>query len=90
MANIAGSLRTGVVDKGRYSTTTTTWPLPGAVRVFVTQLGGNPSVWKNQGYYTAGSTWESWISVGTPSDFNAATGHGLPDFSQLQHYLVRA
>lgn len=90
MANIAGSLRSGVVDKARYSTTSAGFPLPGAVRAQVVQLGSNPAIYKNSGYYTAGSVWESWLSVGDPSTFNSATGHGPAQLSEIQHQQVRA
>ena len=90
MANIAGSIRGGVVDKDRYSTTTSSWPIPGSVRVMAVQLGSNPAVWKNKGYYAAGSVWESWITVGDPSTFNSATGHGPSQLSEIQHQQVLA
>ena len=35
-----------------------------------------PAIYKNYGYYVAGSIWETWISTGFPSTANP-TGHTL-------------
>lgn len=87
MANIAGSLRTGISDAARVSNTSPGFPLPGAVRVQATTLGGNPPVYKNKGW--VGGVPETWISVGSPSFFNPATEHGLSDFTTLQHQVLK-
>ena len=52
--------------------------------VFVNALviGDAPPIYKNQGYYVAGSAFEEWITVGVPATF-PPSAHTLADCQHL-------
>lgn len=53
-----------------------------AVAANATVIGNSPLIYKNQGYYVAGSVFEEWISIGAPSSF-PPSAHTLADVSYV-------
>lgn len=83
MANIAGSERTGLIEVTRVDNTSPGFTVQDfSVRTHVVT---DPSVWKNQGWYAAGSAYETWVSTAAPS-VNPPSGHTL---TEIQHQLLR-
>ena len=54
----------------------------GYVLVNALVIGSAPPIYKNQGYYVAGSAFEEWITVGVPATF-PPSAHTLVDCQYL-------
>ena len=82
-----GGVLLGIVEAFAGSTETRT---PKAHDGFVlnnaTVIGDAPPIYKNQGYYVAGSVFEVWISTPLPSTF-PPSGHTLAD---IQHTVLES
>jgi hypothetical protein len=80
----AGGVFVGTIAK--FASATETRPrmgYPGAVYVNAVVIGNTPPIYKNQGYYVAGSVFEEWISVGAPNTF-PPSAHTLADVQHVQ------
>lgn len=77
----AGAFQAGVISA--YKSGAETTPTRGnaaAVAINATTIGSAPPIYKNKGWYAAGSAFETWITTPLPgTNFNPATGHFLTD-----------
>ncbi|HSX21504.1 MAG TPA: hypothetical protein VLE97_01865 [Gaiellaceae bacterium] len=87
MTTRTGSVLVGTIDKFRSGTETRpTQAYPGAVLVNAVTIGSSPPIYKNQGWYAAGSVFEVWVSTPLPSTF-PPSGHTLTD---IEHTILQS
>lgn len=82
MSDINGSLLVGIIEK--YASSAADNNFTGAVLGSTVTIGNAPPVYKNQGWYAAGSVYEQWISTPLPSTF-PPSAHTLAD---IQHVVL--
>lgn len=56
----------------------------GGVLVNAVVIGSSPPIYKNEGYYSTGTIWEVWITIGAPSTF-PPSAHAL---SYIHHDVL--
>lgn len=88
MSDNAGSYIGGILDAVTTPTGTKGGNTGSVIQTGVI-IGENAIVYLNQAWYATGSIYESWITVGAPSTFNSATGHGPSVLSEFQHRILR-
>lgn len=81
MADVNGSVLLGVAEK--FASASANNDFDGDVTALATLVGSNPPIYKNVGYYAAGSVWETWPSLATPNN-TPPSGHALTEYGYFQ------